>query len=75
VLGYDQDWVNTNTIFTFSTQSHFGNGNIDTGRPKLYYCGMVNLLPLPKTTRWTDEEDCLGTDAVFDSTALPYPSD
>lgn len=71
MLGYTKNWVNTN-VFTFSAQSHFGNGNTSTERPKLYYCGMVNPGP-PPTTGWDNEEDCLGASAVFDSTELTTP--
>jgi hypothetical protein len=64
MLGYNQD-MRADGIFTFTEYSHFGNGNI-ASKPPMYYCGF--------TTPPSAEEDCLGINAVFDSTSIPYSS-
>lgn len=68
MLGYDQS-TRADGIYTFTTYSHFGNGNA-AGAPPLYYCGL---------NTWSDEKDCInglaGNNVVSLVLATPSPGD
>lgn len=54
MLGYEKSFSSEN-IWTYTEESKYGNGNNNSGRPRLYLCGKDST---------ADEDACLGTNSV-----------